>query len=450
MEHNKPSKENIVIAQKALHSLKQQGIQHADILICETQTLNASARMGKPEDVEHSESLEIGLRAIIDQKQAFVSGTVLQPEEIETLAQRVADMAKNAPQDPYCGLGDANLLCTEFIDLELNDLTTPNLDTLQNLTLETESIARDTKGIINSEGASASWGRATTHLITSHGFTGSDISSSWSLSCCVLGGEKGKMERDYASHTTRHKENLDTPKSVGERAANRTLKRLNARKVKSQNLPVIFDSRVSSSLLNHFASAISGGSITRKSSFLQSALQTQVFSDSINISDNPLLKRGLRSSTFDDEGLGQKEIELVDNGVLKTWLLDSSTAKQLNLTSNARASRGIGTPPSPSVSNLYMHNGQKTVAELCKDIGTGVYITELIGMGVNVLTGDYSRGASGYWIENGQIAYPISEITIASNLKDMFANLIPANDLQFRHGINAPSILIEMMALAGL
>ena len=359
-------------------------------------------------------------------------------------------MAQNTPEDPFCDIVEAQDLATSWPDLDLFDTYEPNIDELREKALATEAIALGFDGITNSEGAGAAWGRGATILATSNGFEGAYESSSFSLSCAVLAGADDAMERDYASHSVRHNEALDSPETVGRKAAERTLARLNPRKVKSTKLPVIFDTRVSSSILGHLIGAISGGSIARGTSFLRNDLGKTIMRDEIQIIDEPHRKRGLRSAAFDGEGMAMETLKLVEDGVLKTWILDSSTAKQLNLKSNGRAGRGIGSPPSPSATNLYMQAGTKTPEEMMKEIGTGLLVTELIGMGVNGVTGDYSRGASGFWIENGELAYPVSEITIASNLREIFSHMHPANDLTFRRGVNAPSLLIEEMSLAGI
>jgi PmbA protein len=313
-----------------------------------------------------------------------------------------------------------------------------------------EDSARAVTGITNSEGAGAGWGRSTTALATSDGFAGSYTSTSFSVSCAVIGGEGEAMERDYASHTARHLEDLDAPADIGTRAGERTMGRLNPRKMESCKTNVVYHPRVSSSLLGHLAGALTGTSIARGTSFLRDEMGQKIMSESITICDDPLRPRGLRSAAFDGEGVVTQKFDPVVDGVLQSWFLDSASARQLELETNGRAGRGIGGPPSPSATNLYMQAGTRSVETLLKDIGTGFYVTELIGMGVNGVTGDYSRGASGFWIENGEVSHAVSEMTIAGNLKDMFLNMTPADDLQFRHGVNAPTILVEGMSLAGL
>jgi PmbA protein len=286
-------------------------------------------------------------------------------------------------------------------------------------------------------------------LATSEGFFGAYAGTSHSVGVSVLSGEGTSMERDYESASARHSSDLDSSETIGRSAGERAVKRLNPRRVKSQSVPVVFDPRVSAGLIGHFAGAISGASIARGVSFLKEFMGKPVFAPGIAIIDDPHRIRGLRSKPFDGEGVKNQRRAIVEDGVLTTWLLDCSSAKQLGLTSTGHAARGTGGPPSPSTTNFYMEAGKLSPNELMADIREGLYLTELMGMGVNGVTGDYSRGAAGFWIENGQIAYPVSEITIASNLKEMFRNLTPANDLVFRYGTNAPTLRVEGMTIAG-
>src|SRR5690606_6873154 len=338
----------------------------------------------------------------------------------------------------------------DWPDLDIEDKT-PSLsaEELAALAAEAEEAALAAKGVTNSGGASAGTGRSTATLVTSAGFAGTYAGTSSSFSCSVLAGEGTAMERDYDYSSMRHKADLEKPANIGRRAGEKAVKRLNPRKVNSQAVPVVYDPRVSGGLIGHFAGAISGSAIARGTSFLKKAMGQRIFPESISIVDDPHMKRGLRSKPFDGEGVANRRMTLVENGVLTTWLLDTATARQLGLQSTGHAARGTGGPPSPSTTNLYMEAGCLTVKELIADIRSGLYITELIGMGVNGVTGDYSRGASGFWIENGEIAYPVSEITVAGNLKDMFLNMTPADDLEFRYGTNAPTIRVEGMTIAG-
>ena len=441
---------NLALAQKLIELTLKAGADAADTIVSDSASLSLSCRLGTLEDCERAESRDVGLRAMIGRQQAFVSGSAVDDNALQQLAQRAVDMARATPEDRYCGFAPQDRLATDIVDLDIADAHEPSADELLGMAQQCEDAARAVDGITNSEGAGAGWGRATTALATSDGFAGSYTSTSFSVSCAVIGGEGESMERDYASHSARHLTDLDAPDAVGTRAGTRTIERLNPRKIESTKTNVIYAPRVSASLLGHLAGAITGTSIARGTSFLRDDMGKKIMSDAITIMDDPLRPRGLRSAAFDGEGVSTDKLELVSEGELQCWLLDSASARQLDLQTNGRAARGIGGPPGPSATNLYMQAGERSVAQMMKDIGTGFYVTELIGMGVNGVTGDYSRGASGFWIENGEIAYPVSEITIASNLREMFLNMTPADDLEFRRGVNAPSILVEGMSLAGL
>lgn len=446
---------NIELAQKMVDMVKAAGADAADALVNESISLGVSCRMGVLEDTERAESRDIGVRAIIigeggKPAQAFVSGSTTDEDGLCRLSSRVVDMARAALPDPYCGLAPKDLLAQNIPALDLADTYEANAQDLLAAAIETEDTARSFEDITNSEGAHASWGKSTTALVNSDGFAAQESGTSFSLSCAVLAGKGQDMQRDYASHRTRYFDDLESPQIIGTRAAMRTIERMRPRKVKSQKAPVFFSTRVAASLLGHFAAAISGATVARGTSFLRDALNTQIMPDHIQIIDDPHLLRGLGSSAFDAEGVATAKLAPVQDGRLTGWFLDSSTAKQLDSTSNGRATRGLGSPPTPAPTNLYMQEGTQSHDDLLAAMDEGFYVTELIGMGVNGVTGDYSRGAAGFWVEGGKIAFPVSEITIAGNLKDMFMNITPAQDLQFRGSINAPSLLIEGMTLAGL
>lgn len=435
-----------MLVERARHA----GAEAAEVLIAESTSLSVSWRLGKLEDVERSEGRDIGLRVFIGKRQATVSSTDTSQTALQPMIERAIAMARAAPEDPWCGLADKAQLARDWPDLDIEDKTPPlSAEELAALAAEAEEAALAVKGVTNSGGASAGTGRSTATLVTSAGFAGTYAGTSSSFSCSVLAGEGTAMERDYDYSSMRHKADLEKPADIGRRAGEKAVKRLNPRKVTSQAVPVVYDPRVSGGLVGHLAGAISGSAIARGTSFLKKAMGQRIFPESISIVDDPHMKRGLRSKPFDGEGVANKRMTLVEDGVLTTWLLDTATARQLGLESTGRAARGTGGPPSPSTTNLYMEAGCLTVKELIADIRVGLYITELIGMGVNGVTGDYSRGASGFWIENGEIAYPVSEITVAGNLKDMFLNLTPADDLEFRYGTNAPTIRVEGMTIAG-
>ena len=440
----------LTLAQDLIAAAKRAGADAADVMAVQSLSLGASRRLGKLEDIERSESRDLGLRVFLGQRQAFISSTDLDTKKFGTLAERAVAMAKLAPEDPYCGLADASLLAKSWPNLDLEDPTEPSADRLAERAAAAEEAALAMPGITTSEGAGAGWGRGAVALVTSGGFAGAYGSSTFSVNCSVLAGEGTAMERDYEFSSERFEADLGDPAEVGREAARRAVKRLNPRKVKSASVPVVYDPRASNGLVGHLAGAINGASIARGVSFLKGDLGKQLFARGIRIVDDPLKRRGHRSKPFDGEGVATTRRELIEDGVLTTWILDTASAKKLGLKTTGNAARGTGGPPSPSTTNLYMEAGTLSPDALIADIKQGLYVTELIGMGVNGVTGDYSRGAAGYWIENGKLAYPVSEITVAGNLKAMFANMTPANDLAFRYGTNAPTLRVEGMTVAGM
>jgi len=443
---------NLDILCGLLEATRRLGADAADGIMVETSDVSSLRRMGKPEGLERSETKAIGLRAFFGHKQAIASSTDTHPDALKELAARAVSMAKAATPDPDSRLATGGLLAKNLPKLDLYDAKEPPLSWLAEQCQRAEEAALSVKGITNSEGSEAHYGNGRVSLATS----GSDASfaqeyqtSQFSISVSVLGGENTDMQRDYDFTSAHHRADLKDAHDIGISAGERTIKRLNPRRVASQQVPVVFDPRVSRNLVSTFASAISGSSIARGSSFLKDAMGTSVFAPNVTITDDPHRKRGLGSKPFDGEGVAGKKLTLIENGVLKTWLLDVRTAHKLGLVTTGHASRGIASPPSPSSTNLTLGNGTLTAQELMSDIKNGLYLTETFGMGVNIVTGDYSQGASGFWIENGEIAYPVSEITIAGKLQDMFARLVPANDLEYRYATNAPTVRVEGMTIAG-
>jgi PmbA protein len=325
----------------------------------------------------------------------------------------------------------------------------PDVDVLEARARQAEAAGLSVPGVTKSGGASASAGIGGLVLVTSHGFHGATIASRHGIAMTAIAGDGTGMERDYDFSSTLHASDLDGAQAIGRRAGERAVKRLNPRKVATRRVPVVFDSRISGSLVGHLASAANGSSVARKTSFLREKLGEKIFASGIDIVDDPLRPRGLRSRPFDAEGIAGRRRHLVEDGVLKTWILDCATARELNLETTGHAQRGVSSTPSPGASNLHLVAGSKSPDELIADIEDGFYITDMIGMGVNLVTGDYSRGASGFWIEKGERTYPVSEVTIAGHLSDMFASLMPANDLVFRYGTNAPTLRVEGMTVAG-
>jgi PmbA protein len=368
---------------------------------------------------------------------------------IAKLAERAVAMARVAPDDKYVGLADPSLLARDFPDLDLLDRNVPTTAELERRATEAEAASLAVTGVTKSGGASASSGIGGMVLVTSTGFHGSYLRSSHSISTTAISGEGTGMERDYDFTAAPHASDLASPESVGRKAGERAVARVNPRKVGTCKVPVVFDPRVAGSLVGHLIGAVNGASIARKTSFLKDRLGEQLFAKNIRIVDDPLRVRGLRSQTFDAEGVRVERRAIIDEGVLTTWLLDCATARELGMETTGHAHRGVSSSPSPGSYNLHLEGGEATPDELMSDIKQGFYVTDLIGSGVNGVTGDYSRGASGFWIENGKVTYPVSEVTIAGHLLPMFKSLVPANDLEFRYSVNAPTLRIEGLTLGG-
>ena len=437
------------ILETLLSKARQEGADAADALFIESLSSSVSYRLGQLEDVERSESSDLGLRVFVGNRVAFVSSSDFSDEAVAALPGRALAMARLAPEDKFAGLAPADLLARAVPKLDLEDPEEPSAETLIARARDVEQAGLAVPGITNSEGGGAGFSRSAIALATSTGFFGRYAGTSHSIGVAVLAGEGTGMERDYDQASARHAGDLKSAEAIGKSAGEKAVRRLNPRKVKSQTVPVVFDPREAGGLLGHFASAISGASVARGTSFLKDRMGTEIFAPHVSIVDDPHRHRGLRSKPFDGEGVANSRRMLIDQGRLTTWLLDCASARQLGLTTTGHAARGTGGPPMPSATNLYMEAGALSPRALIADIKQGFYITELMGMGVNGVTGDYSRGAAGFWIENGEIAYPVSEVTIAGNLKDMFQQLTPASDLEFRYGTNAPTCRIESMTIAG-
>jgi PmbA protein len=358
-------------------------------------------------------------------------------------------MARNVPEDPFCGLAPEALLATDIPELDIYDASEPTPETLINWAAAAEDAARAVVGVTNSEGAEAGWGRSGVTLVTSTGFAQAYATSHVSISASVIAGEGTAMERDYDYTASVFVDNLLDPADVGRNAGEKAVRRLNPRRARSAQVPVIYDPRVSGGLLGHLSSAINGAAVARGTSFLKDKMGQRLFPESVTIVDDALRKRGLRSKPFDAEGVATRRREIVSGGILTGWILDMRSARQLELKTTGNAARSTASPPSPSSTNLYMEAGAISPEELISSVDDGFYVNELIGFGVNGVTGDYSRGAAGFWIEKGEIAYPVSELTIAGNLNDMFAHMTAANDLVLRYGTDAPTIRIDGMTIAG-
>ncbi|MFK7902392.1 MAG: TldD/PmbA family protein [Nitratireductor sp.] len=433
-------------ATKLMSATMKAGADACDVVVAHGQSQAVTIRDGKVENTDRSEGDQFSLRVFVGSKVASVASN--QITDYEMLAERAVAMAKVSPEDPFQALAEPEQLASEFPDIELLDETVPTAESLTKRALETESAGLGVKGVAKSMGASAGWGTSGFVLAASNGFSGSYSRSGFSSSTAMLCGSGEKMERDYDFTSAVFEEDLRSSEDVGKTAGQRAVRKINPRQVESGNFPLIFDKRISSGMLGALLSAINGSSVVRKTSFLRDQMNEQVMHKGITIQDNPRIQRGAGSRLFDGEGLSCDALTLVENGILNTWLLDGASARELGLAMNGRGSRG-GSGTSPTSTNSYIEAGEQSLEEMLAQIGTGLYVTETIGHGINMVTGDYSKGAGGYWVENGELAFPVAEITIAGNLKQMFMNMYPANDLEFTGATNAPSLLIEGMTIGG-
>ncbi len=425
------------------------GADAADAVYFENQSLSVSQRLTKPESIERSEEQDLGLRVFIGKKNASVSTTDLRTEILDQVLERVISMAKESPEDQFAGIATTAETAKMLPNIDLFDPTEPTADELTERAAKAEAAALAVKGVTNSEGGEAAWSSTKITLVASNGFAGTYSRTGHSLSAVVLAGEGHNMERDYEYSSAVYAADLDDPAQIGATAGERAVRRLNPKRPGSADVPVVFSPRVSGSLISHLSSALNGNSIARGTSFLKDSMEKMVFQSSIQVIDDPLRARGLRSKPFDGEGLSTSKQCIVENGQIKSWFLDLATARQLGRNSTGHAARSTSGNPSPSASNLYLAAGDNDPQALMLDIRTGLYVTELMGSSVNMVTGDYSRGAGGFWIENGVCVYPVRDVTVAGNLKDMFANLAPANDLEFKRGTDAPTVRIDGMTVAG-
>ncbi len=426
------------------------GADAADAMMARSMALEASWRMGANEGVERAEAADVGLRVFVGARQAVVSTTDLGAGARDALVARALAMAGAAPEDPYCGLPAAGSMARALPDLDLADDAEPDSRALLAAAEEAEDAARAVAGVTNSEGAEASWRRSGVALAASNGFAGAWEATGFGIVASVIAGGGAAMERDYAWHTARHRADLDAPAAIGKLAGERAVARLNPRKRESGQVPVVFDRRVSGGLLRLLASLISGAAVARGTSCLADKRGETLFDPSVTIVDDPHRPRGLASRPFDGEGAAGARRKVIDNGVLAGWLLDARSARQLGLETTGHAARGPASAPAPAPTNLYIEPGAPSRGELLAGIESGFYVTEMMGMSFNPTTGDYSRGASGFWIGNGALAGPVSEMTVAGNLLEMFPAMTPAGDLEFRYGLDAPTLRIDGMTVAGL
>lgn len=432
-----------------LKAARAAGADAADAVYVEGDSLSHSQRLGAVEMIERAEGRDLGLRVFVGRRQASVSATEIAPETFAALAERAIAMARAVPEDPYCGIAGAGRIAGAPPDFEMADAVEPPADLLIARASEAEDAARAIEGVTNSEGAQASWSRTRVFLAATNGFAGSYARSSHSVGVSVVAGAGSDMQTDYDYHTAVYSADLMAPAEIGRSAGERAVARLGARPVKTVKAPVVFDPRVAGSLLRHLLGAINGASVARGTSFLKDRLGEPVMASGLSVIEDPHRPRGLRSKPFDGEGLANRRSALVDSGVLTTWLLDLRSARQLELAPTGHASRGTSGPPSPAATNVYLEAGAVSRQDLLAGIDSGLYVTEMIGMGVNGVTGDYSRGAGGYWIDKGELAFPVTELTIAGNLRDMFRAITPADDLDLRYGIDAPTLRVDGMTIAG-
>lgn len=429
---------------------RKAGADAADALYVGDASTAVQVRMGALEDIGRAEGQEIGLRVFVGQKTASVSSSDLSADALAALVERAVAMAREAPEDPHSVLAPQDRLWNgDSPDLEADDGADPDPATMKVLAAAAEEAARAHPKITNSEGAGLSSGRTVIALATSAGFAHGYTTSGYGGWASVIAGEGGGMQRDHASHSVRHFADLDPPEAIGALAAKRAVARLNPGKLPSGAMPVLFDPRVAGGLIGHLLSAMSGPAIARKSSFLLGREDEPVFGEAISIIDDPHRRRGLKSKPFDGEGVATRRHALIERGRLTGWLLNAASAHQLGLAVSGHATRGVGGSPGVGATNVHVEPGSVTPAALMSDVRRGVYVTELIGQGINPVTGDYSRGASGFLIENGEIAGPVAEITIAGNLVDMYRSLTAANDLEFRRTVNTPTLRVDGMTVAG-
>lgn len=423
------------------------GATAADAVVVRSRSRSVHVRLGKVEGTEASESDDFSLRVFVGNRVANVAANP--GFDLKVLAERAVAMARVSPEDPFACLADEADLSRVHADLDLFDPTEVSTQSLTEASLATEAAALAVKGVSNSVGAGASASVGGMVLVTSHGFSGAYMATRFGRSVSVIAGEGAHMERDYEGDGRIHFADLDDPETIGRKAGERAVRRLNPRQVETgKGIAIVMDPRVARGFVGHIAGAINGAAIARKTSFLMDRMGQQVLKAGLNITDDPQVMRGPSSRPFDGEGVKGEKMVMIEDGVLKHWFLATSSARELGLHTNGRGVRG-GTMVSPSCTNLALEPGTISPEALIASVGNGFYVTELIGHGANMVTGEYSRGATGFWIENGQIAYPVSEVTIASNMKDMFLTITPANDIDRKYGIAAPTIAIENMTIAG-
>ena len=437
-----------------LHDMVQSalraGADAAEVVSAERQSLSITVRLGALEEVEREEARDLGLRVFIGRQQATVSGSDVSAEARAKLVERAVAMARLAPEDPYAGLAPQDRLANgSSPELDLFDPSEPSAETLEETARAVEDSARAVAGVTNSEGASGGWSSSTWRLVTSSGFSGLHRATGYSLGASVIAEDEGGMERGWEGRSKRWREDLPAAEDVGREAGRRAVAQLGARKIESTTAAVIFENRLASALISALVGAISGPSVARGVSFLKTKLGQPVFAKGVDVVDEPHRPRGLGSSPWDDEGVANQRMALIEDGVLTTWLLNSASARQLGLQTTGHASRGLAGPPGVGPSNLTLLPGEQDPADLMRDAGRGLLVTNMFGPSLNANTGDWSIGVSGAWFEAGELAYPVTEITVAGNLIDVYGRLVPGSDLEYRGASNAPSVLVPDLAIAG-
>ncbi len=440
------------LASRALAAARAAGAEAADVLVSKNSAVSIDVRAGALEQAEREEGTDIGLRVLLGQRQACVAASDMRDVALTQMAERAVAMAREAPEDPYAGLADPDQIATSW-DIASLDLSDPQADPspgeLQDAAARAEAAALAVKGVPQVQSASATFGRMDSHLAATNGFFGGLSRSEHSVSAVAITGEGASMERDFAAEGRTHSSDLPPPEEVGQRAGERAIAMLGARKPPTGAYPVIFDERVASGLIGHLLAAVNGSAVARGASWLREAMGEQVLPASLSVIEDPHRPRTAGSRAFDAEGLLTARRAIVDNGTLTGWTLDLATARKLGLSSTANAARGPSTPPMPSLSNILLTPGIQTREDMMEEMGTGLLITSLIGASINPTTGDYSRGASGFWVEGGQISYPVNECTIAGNLRQMLMTITPANDARQHVSRVVPSLRVEGLTLAG-
>ncbi|MEO1222892.1 MAG: TldD/PmbA family protein [Pseudomonadota bacterium] len=430
-------------------SARKAGADAADAILVKSTSLSAILRLDQTERVERSEAADLGLRVFVGRRMAIVSSADQRQPALDAMVERAVAMARAVPEDPYAGLAEPDDIVGQVPAIDLVDEEEPSAEVLIARARDAEQAALAVSGVTNSEAADASWGRTEISLAGSNGFAGTYARTGSSIVASMVAGEGTGMETDYDFTSAVFAKDLEDASEVGRGAGERAVARLNARKADTARVPVVFDPRVANSFLQHLSSAISGPAIARGTSFLKDRLGERVFASGVSIVDDPHRPRGLRSKPFDAEGLANQRRAFIEDGRLTSWVMDLASARQLGLRSTGNAARSTSSPPRPSITNFYLEPGASSREDLIGSIDKGLYVTQMMGHGINMVTGDYSRGASGFWIENGELTYPVNEVTVAGNLLEMFANLVPAKDLSFRYGVDSPTVRIDGMTVAG-